>query len=187
MRSKQLAKKYSGVVGIGMFVILVTLIVFPSFRSFSYTISNSTSQSLMATVSFAVFGCIASLLVGYSLLFYIPGKWKLGWVYRIIAGLIGLAFFITCLFPNDPNTYSTHDYASWAMAAFSYVLVTFLMFRLWKHYGVRLRVVNMLAFLVMSGVVVLIIATYGFFRSIVLIFEEWVCIVVFCTDTISDF
>ncbi len=107
-RRRRLMEKYSGVLGMGIFAAVGALVVGAGFRSVSFTISFYSSLNPILQLVFCIFGCIGSLLIGYSLLFYLPGKWRLGNGYRAIVSLLTLAFFVTCLFPNDPDALFGH-------------------------------------------------------------------------------
>jgi hypothetical protein len=171
MDSLRAIKKYSGVVGVLILTAVGVLVVAMGYRSVSFTISFYSSLNPILQILFCVFGCIGSVLIGYSLLFYVSGKWQLGRVYRAIVVLLSAAFLATCIFPNDPDSYTMHDYGSWAMATACLLLTAILLFRLWPRYNTALRVMNVLVLAVMLTVAVTIVANYGYFRSLVLIFE----------------
>ncbi len=165
-------RKYAGVLGVLIFSTTTIIIVIAGYRSPAFTISNHTSLNIVAQVSFCVFGCIASVLLGYSLLVYIPRKWKLGRVYRIIAAVVAVSFFTACLFPNDPNAYTMHDYASWSTMFSGFVLAAFTVVRLWLPCGRTVRIMNILVPCVMLSVFITQIVNYAFFRSFILVYES---------------
>ncbi len=172
-------RKYSGVAGIGIFITVSTIIVILGYRSPEFTLSNHTSLNLPSQISFCVFGCIASLLIAHSLLLYVPHRWKLGGVYRILAGIVAAAFFTSCLFPNNPNAYTMHDYASWVAMGSGFVFGVFLLIRLWSSYRLLNKVVNILVLIIMLTVFGAMILDYVFFRSLVLIFESGMIVSIF--------
>ncbi len=163
--------KYAGVVGISLFVTVTTLIVIAGYRTPGYTISNHTSLNLISLVSFCVLCSIASLFIGYSLLFYVPDIWRLGRVYKFLAFIVSASFFVACVFPNDPNAYTMHDYASWAALYSGFVFAVFLLFRLWKCSTVAHKFSNIFVIVMMLAVFATQVANYTFFRNYVLIHE----------------
>jgi hypothetical protein len=146
--------------------------VISGYRSPGFTISNHTSLNPVSQFSFCVLGSIAAVLIAYSLLFYIAHRWELGKIYRALAVLVSAAFFVACLFPNDPNAYTMHDYSSWVAMYSEFALAIFLILRLWPRYNLGHKVLNIFVILLMLALFVAQLVNFGFFRSYVLIFES---------------
>lgn len=164
-------RKCSGILGVGILAGVSVLVVAANYKGLNYTVSNHSAANPASTVAFCVFGTIAAALMAYGLLGYVPRKWKVGSGYRLVAGAFALSCIVTCGYPNDPGVVTAHDVGAWGIVASEFVLMAFLLFRLWNQYTAALRAAN--ALFVVASVALFIVAIFAqdFLWTYILIFE----------------
>lgn len=182
MRRNVAAGKYAGVVGVAGLAAVSALVVALNYKGLNYTISNHSVVTPLSTAAFCLVGTLAALLIAFHLLVYLPQKWDVGKGYRLVAGAFGLSFIATCLYPNDPTTVTLHDIAAWGIVLTEFVLMAYLLIRLWHQYGALLRMANVLLVVLMAVMAFVALFENGFLWSYILIFEPGIVAQVFVLD-----
>ena len=174
-------KKYSALIGIIIFSIVCLLVVVFNYQSSDITVSKYAVMNSFSLVSFCVLGCISAIFIFYGLVFYLPKKWGLGTIYKIIASLFSASFFWMCAVPciSGMILVDLHNVGSYAMLYLGLTLIIFWLIRLWREYNVRLKIINGSILLAMLTIFSLQIFQYDFLWHFILYIEMGVVVIIF--------
>ena len=164
-------RRYAGALGAAILAAVSAIVVALNYKGLNYTVSNHSAANPPSTIAFCVLGTIAALLTAYALLRVVPQIWDVGGGYRRVAGAFALSCIVTCLYPNDPGAVTLHDVGAWAIVASEFVLLVYLLVRLWGQYGALLRAANVLFVAALAVLGVFALCAQEFLWRYILIFE----------------
>ncbi|MCL2085675.1 hypothetical protein FWH09_01945 [Candidatus Saccharibacteria bacterium] len=139
-----------GLVGVAMMAMIAVFISVVNWQDASLTISRHIAMQTWSMIAFAVIGSIGMGLTAYALLSYIPRRWNLGGLYKVIVGVISVCFLLLCLAPHTTGVVEAlHIIFARTMFVFIVILYVYLTPIFWREK--RFRNVLILAMLMSAA------------------------------------
>jgi hypothetical protein len=138
------------------------------------TISQHVALAGPTMILFGIFDAVAAGLAALGVLIYIPQRWRLGLVYKILAGVMAACLLAVGLFPYSSGWLAAvHQTAAWTMIYVAILLVLTTWLATWRRAGLAVKIAGggfLLAALVLA---LLWYFAHDFYVSNALYFETF--------------
>ncbi|MCL1929589.1 hypothetical protein FWF93_00335 [Candidatus Saccharibacteria bacterium] len=138
----RLIQRNFGLIGATGFFIAAFAIAIMNWRGASLTISQHIASDVVSMVIFGFINTIATTLIAICLFNYIAKRWKLGRIFKFLAGTLTAGLYLIGWFPDQFDNFASsiiHKSAAFAVFTVAAIMVATLGTLLWNRTGWALK------------------------------------------------